>query len=461
MTYTWTRTQSSLPSAMNQKDGIGGVVLNDKMYALGGWNSGSGYGQTYNTVMHSTDGITWTASAKQATWSGRHQFPAVVHNGRIFVLGGDQNTASGYVADCHSWDGLETSDWVEHPTPPWGVRVGHVGFSLGGYLWVGFGQTHDWFGTTPTKFYTDLWRSVDGITWELFSDEMPITPRGYYSSNPPILDDEVYFICGSTYETSDFAYRDYQNDIFAMDGNGSVRQVVHKKQSTLPNMMYHNLAVFDGKLWMLAGFNGADRKFVYMSDDKGKTWTQQPTAPWTARHAGMAITYNDALYFGTSQFTADMWKLTKDIPPPPPPAGLNVGATPTGTTSFASQWTVFDPVASLSPSDVIDSIGLHKGNAGYVTPKIAKIVSGQVLDVVYSGSPQMHNGGGYQNFDIPDFTVPNDGHAYMIGFSFADSAMSFSHSGGARYMKLGDITANGQSYLYFTDGAICTQWIEV
>jgi len=54
-----------------------------------------------------------------------------------------------------------------------------------------------------------------------------------------------------------------------------------------PMRRYHNVTVFDGKLFVLAGIGddgSSDKSDVWYSSD-GETWTDLPSTPWAARHA--------------------------------------------------------------------------------------------------------------------------------------------------------------------------------
>lgn len=463
MTYAWQQLTNSLPTAMNGRDGIMGCVLNGKMYAIGGWKSGTGLGTTYNTVLFSTDGITWTPSVKTPTWDGRHAFPVVVHNNRIYVLGGDINRGY-YQPNVHSWDGLETSDWVvENTNAPWGNRFGHYAFSLNGYIYVGGGQTYTNITAPPTQFFKDLWRSTDGQTWELVTDDCPLGIRCFLGS-VPVIDNEAFFIGGGTYETTDFPAREYKNDVFVMDVNHNFRCVSHGKNSVLTKLMYHNITVFDGKLWVIAGWAGSNQKRVFVSANKGETWTEEPLPPWAIRHAAYCVTYNNAIYFGTGWTDSDMWRLY-DVPPPSTPPNdpkINLGSTPNTTTALASVYTVIDRSTALVAGKTVTEIGYHRMSAGSMTPKIFRqIGTSNSFDVVWSGAAVTHNGNGWQSFDIPDFVVPNNGSTYRIGFAFSYPYSDMYSTQGQRWLKAGNVTGNGVAFSYFTDGSCCMTWTEL
>lgn len=469
MAPTWQLMTNSLPSQLSQKDGVNGCVLNGKMYAMGGWRLSDG--ARFNSVSYSTDGITWTQSAKTASWTPRHCTPVVAHDGRIFVLGGDTNSGA-YMPNVHSWSGLETDDWVvETTTAPWGNRTGHIAFSYGGYLWVGFGQTMTTLTAAPTQFFTDLWRSPTGLgdSWTLFEDKAVCGYRPFISSQPALLDGDLYFIGGGTYETTDFpgmGNRELKNDVWVMKPDFSFELVNHGKGSALTKRMFHCIAALGDDLYVLAGWAGGDLANWYKSTDKGITWTLQATPPWAARHAAMVIPFNDALYFGTGQYATDMWRLME---PPPPPAGLHMGALPDGTSNVNPAGTMLDKSTVLIAGKTVTEIGYNRQSSGSMTPKIVKqIGTSNVFDIVWSGSAVTHPGGGHVSFPITPFVVPSDGSTYRIGWYFGYTTQEpYSYAGNVaegmtgRWYKTGNATGTGQTFGYYGDGSCCMGWQEL
>ena len=110
-------------AAFAARDGAGALVFHDKMWLLGGWNPGDKvhFPLICNSeVWSSTDGAAWTLENPQAPWEGRHTAGYVVHNNRMWIVGGDCN------------------------------------------------QGH---------YQNDVWSSADGIHWELGNDRVPWAPR--------------------------------------------------------------------------------------------------------------------------------------------------------------------------------------------------------------------------------------------------------------------------------------------
>lgn len=409
--------------------------------------------------------VTWFESMKEACWTPRHAMPVVVHNGRIFVLGGDQNSGA-YQPDVCSWDGTEDGDgWrTDCANAPWGNRAGHWAFSFGGYLWVGGGQTLSTISGTPTKFFRDAWRSQDGAEWEEYDDGCPIGIRGYLSSNPVEFNGDIYIIAGGTYTTSDFPTREYKSSVFKMTNDGDDHFSFHEvfpengKVNNLPAREYHNLAVWDNKLWVVCGYNGDNMVSVQNSED-GKVWNSV-SVPWSARHAAILLPFGDSLYFGTGVNNADMWRIYK-----PDYSKYHFGAPVDGTTGIngpGSFYTYIDKTIELSPGDVIDKIGISRQTAGTVYLSVVKHSPGSnVFDFVATTGAVYHAGGGERDFDISNYTVPDDGYEYRLSvaqeYPYADS---FGFTGVGRWMKPGIASGAGQSFTYYANGSFPMYWIE-
>ena len=76
---------------------------------------------------------------------------------------------------------------------------------------------------------------------------------------------------------------------------------------------YHEVAVFDGRLWVLEGAvpKSGNRRDVWFSAD-GLNWHELSGTPWPARHAARVFVYDEALWVvAGNNMTPDVWKLTR------------------------------------------------------------------------------------------------------------------------------------------------------
>jgi len=297
------------------RDGAGFVVLNDTLYMLGGWNPGQfPFAPTTNEVWSSTDGATWIQvhADTRADWEPRHMAGWVAFKGQLWIVGGDANSGH-YQSDV--WSSPDGTTWTKITNAaPWGPRVLHYTVVYDGRIYVMGGQTMREMipgATSPDIFYSDVWSSSDGVTWEKLTSDAPWGPRGIICGSV-VFNDRMWVIGGGTYWSAD-------PDRAGAGSNqvwSSVDGVNWKLESTAPwsPRRYHNALVHDGKLYVIAGIENDDigehpTNDVWSSVD-GVTWTQEPDAPWQARHAASAVEFNGTIIFGLGTDHAslnDIW----------------------------------------------------------------------------------------------------------------------------------------------------------
>ncbi len=166
-------------AAFAARDGAGALVFNDKMWLLGGWNPGDKvhFSQICNSeVWSSDDGSTWTPENPQASWEGRHTAGYVVHDDRMWIVGGDCNQGH-YQNDV--WSSADGVHWdLVNDRVSWAPRALHYTLAFDGRIWVMGGQAMPDFAGGDEVFYNDVWRSEDGVNWIRVTEHAPWVPRG-------------------------------------------------------------------------------------------------------------------------------------------------------------------------------------------------------------------------------------------------------------------------------------------
>jgi hypothetical protein len=88
---------------------------------------------------------------------------------------------------------------------------------------------------------------------------------------------------------------------------------LHTKKAPWHPRQYHDVAVFDGRLWVLEGYHakGGNRKDVWHSAD-GVHWEEVPDTPWQRRHAASVFMHDNALWMvAGNNMQPDVWKLVR------------------------------------------------------------------------------------------------------------------------------------------------------
>jgi len=308
--YRWEQITVTAPFA--PRDGAGALTLDGKMWLLGGWNPGDkvNFPKICNSeVWSSPDGLNWTEVNEQAPWEGRHTAGWVVHRDRLWVVGGDCNQHH-YQNDV--WNSSDGVTWTKVcDNVPWGDRALQFAYAFKGKVWVMGGQTMPGFVAGPGEaFYNDVWCSEDGANWTRVLEHAPWSPRGM-SSGPAIFQDRMWILGGGTYDTPTTPSRQFYNDVWSTpDG---INWTCHTEHAAFPPRQYHEVAAWDGKLWVMEGYHkdGGNRKDVWYSPD-GVTWTELPNTPWKPRHAASLFEFNDALWMvAGNNMQPDVWKLVR------------------------------------------------------------------------------------------------------------------------------------------------------
>ena len=170
----------------------------------------------------------------------------------------------------------------------------------------------------------DVWRTKDGLRWELMTDDAPWAPRGMITGangGVPVLDGRMWILGGGYVGTggttlSTLRYdleqqprletRLFHNDVWSSaDGREWICHLADG-MAPWPARSYHDTAAWDGKLWVLGGHRGVadhateigtdgNRNDVWYSAD-GEHWQKLPLTPWSSRHACAIHVHDDALF---------------------------------------------------------------------------------------------------------------------------------------------------------------------
>lgn len=319
--YRWEKVTGCANFAA--RDGAGALVFDGRMWLLGGWNptDKTHFPLVCNSeVWSSVDGVHWELENPQAPWEPRHCSGYVVHDDRMWIVGGDSNQGHHQQDVWCSSDGIAWEMVTDRV--PWAPRAAHHTVAFQGKIWVMGGQTiPKHVHGCPEFFYNDVWNSSDGVHWERVLENAPWTPRGMIGGNV-VFGERIWLLGGGTYETPRHPERRFFNEVWSSaDGIEWKRQ---EPAAPWAPRQYHEVAVYDGRMWVLEGFfqdttpgrNGyepdsGNRNDVWHSAD-GQTWHELPDTPWAPRHAASVMVYKDALWMITgNNLQPDVWRLIR------------------------------------------------------------------------------------------------------------------------------------------------------
>jgi hypothetical protein len=292
------------------------------MWLIGGWNwdDKAHFPRICaNDVWSSEDGVTWTIIKPNTftdetfdankDWEGRHTAGYAVFGGKMWILGGDANQKH-YQNDV--WNSTDGKTWAKvnpNHDVPWGPRVLHHAVVFRNHIWIIGGQTLPGFAPAKEIFYRDTWNSTDGIRWEKVDPVEPYwSARGMIGGHA-VFHDRIWILGGGTYDTPTTPKRNFYNDVWSsLDG---VHWTLEVGVAPWAPRQYHDVAVFDNRLWVLEGYSrpGGNRADVWYSAD-GVNWYEVPNTPWKARHASSVFVHRNALWIvAGNNMESDVWKL--------------------------------------------------------------------------------------------------------------------------------------------------------
>jgi hypothetical protein len=321
--YEWVLVTSRAPFA--PRDGAGALTFRGQMWLLGGWNPRD---KQYfpricnNEVWSSKDGAAWTLIKPNTfldqrfdaarDWEGRHTAGYVVHRDKMWIIGGDENQGHFQSDVWNSTDGRHWTQVNPDKPVPWGPRALHYTVVFRDKIWVMGGQTIPQFAPAEDVFYRDIWNATDGIRWERVKPDEPYWPSRGMIGGSAVFRDRIWLLGGGTYDTPKTPARKYYNDVWSSpDG---VRWERHLEHAPWEPRQYHDVAVFDDRLWVMEGYAKGNRNDVWYSAD-GVKWYEVPKTPWKPRHAASVFVYGNALWMvAGNNMETDVWKLQRKTP---------------------------------------------------------------------------------------------------------------------------------------------------
>ena len=304
------------------RDGAGALSFAEKMWLIGGWNPRDKLHFPRicnNEVWNSHDGARWTlvkpntfldqAFDASADWDGRHTAGYVVYRNKMWIVGGDANQHH-YQNDI--WNSGDGKMWTRiSASLPWAPRVLHYTAVFKNKIWVIGGQTMPAFVPGQERFYRDIWTTEDGVTWREVKPKEPYWPARGMIGGAAVHKGRLWILGGGTYDTPTTPKRRFYHDVWSSaDG---VQWERHTGAASWAARQYHDVAVWDGRLWVLEGYNeqGGNRNDVWHSAD-GVTWEELPATPWKPRHAASAFVHGGFLWMvAGNNMESDVWRLEK------------------------------------------------------------------------------------------------------------------------------------------------------
>ena len=265
------------------------VIHNNKMYVIGGgglndvWSSDNG-------------GMNWTQVTAAADWSARSRQTGVVFYNKIYIMGG--YSSSVYFNDVWSSDTGMNWDLVTD-TAAWSGRHRHSSVAYDGKIYLMGGSD------ASNQFLHDVWSSVDGVTWLEATANAGWSAR--FGQSSIVFNNSMYVIGGY--------YGAYIKDVWSST-DGATWDLVTNSPSWAARRDYVAVA-YNYKIYVICAYAATYLRDVWSSSDGGITWddiTPSTTqSDWTTRYGHSSVVTNNKLYIlgGNYEVTPlnDIWVL--------------------------------------------------------------------------------------------------------------------------------------------------------
>lgn len=324
-------------------------MFKNRMWLLGGWSPEDKTNFPLicnNEVWNSSDGVTWTLEKPNTfgddfdpntDWEGRHAAGYAVLQGKLWIFGGDCNQGHYQYDVWNSADGRTWTHVTKGRDVPWGPRVFQYSCVFQDKLWIMGGQTVPHAAPAEDSFYGDVWNSSDGVNWAQIHPKEPYWRQRSCICGSVIFKNRIWLLGGGAYWTEKVPEPEYFNDVWSSaDG---VHWEQHLEHAPWLPRVWHNVAVFDEKMWVMEGCNPSSPNAAVISADTatrgprmshwisttnlndvwyscdGVNWHELPGTPWPPRHASSVFVYDNALWIvAGNSMERDVWKLTRTDP---------------------------------------------------------------------------------------------------------------------------------------------------
>jgi PKD repeat protein len=306
-TYTeaWILQKANDLNGWSAREDYSSVVLPDGSIVLMG---GMDLGGRRNDVWLSTDkGVTWTEKKPNDLngWSARSYHTSVaMQDGDIVLMGGLDG--SGYKNDV--WLSTDKgATWTlqkANDLNPWLGRVydSSVAMPNGDIVLMG-GQS--------SGYKNDVWLSTDkGVTW---TEKKPNDANGWsarsYHTSVAMPDGSIVLMGGDS--------SGRKNDVWLSTDKGATWTEKKPNDANGWSARYGHTSVVmpDANIVLMGGYDGSGYKNdVWLSTDKGATWTQvTASAGWSPRYGQSSVVLQDGsiVLMGdkSSGYKNDVWRL--------------------------------------------------------------------------------------------------------------------------------------------------------
>ena len=256
--YSTTEPEREPNLADVMRHGHATLVYDGKMWILGGRNSylmsNPSVYSFLNDVWYSTDGVHWICAATGADWGRRTAHAGVVFNGKMWIIGGTYFNRYNQQVYCRdAWCSENGRDWEYAGQCPWRYRADMAVVVHNGRLYVIGGQ----YGAA--NYFADVWSTADGVNWRQDCGSLPVPEgSGLAGAAAVSCNGKIWLIGGESYGGNEGSYY-YPRHVYYLHNtvmtsvDGSSWQAVQYPFSPFPGRAAHRALAIDGTIWLSGG----------------------------------------------------------------------------------------------------------------------------------------------------------------------------------------------------------------
>ncbi|NCB01748.1 MAG: hypothetical protein EOM67_06225 [Spirochaetia bacterium] len=168
---------------------------------------------------------------------------------------------------------------------PWSNRYDHAVVAFDDNLWVLGGYSPGNRGNNDS-YMEDVWKSPDGITWSLVTDNAPWHGRRGHAA--VVFNNAIYIIGGFQVNESS-GMRSYCNDVWSSTDGENWTPVL--PSAPWSARMNHSVVESGGKIYLMGGlYNGVNYLDDVWESSDGSTWSEVTDATMPGGRVAFALT---------------------------------------------------------------------------------------------------------------------------------------------------------------------------
>ena len=231
-------------------------------------------------------------SYKTANWfSARANHQMINFENSLYVIGGYDGTYENDV-----WINND-SNWSQVTIAPFSPRSDHQAVVYNDRVYV--------IGGNDGTYKGDVWSTSDLNTWTNETNSTLFSAR--IGHQVVVYNGKMYLIGGNDGQP--------MNDIYS-SSNGStwseIRAYEYNSTECFKGRSGHQVVVYNGKMYLIGGYDGSVFKNDVWSSSDGLNWTEETaSAGFTARDGHRVVVYNDKMYLiggvSNGSMQKDVW----------------------------------------------------------------------------------------------------------------------------------------------------------